>query len=184
MNEQKPSATIPQLSYKDAGVDIDAGGRFLEGIRRGIQSTQKPWVLGGFGDFSGLVDVNVLLDGRNPDGFWLGQIIRGRSENPERPVLEDFEILGREVVEDCFKPFEDMPITPVAFLDYIGASKACSGFHSHMMRRGIVPTCLKYGVPIVGGETAEMRVIHREGSTTLVGYLLVWLVLAGLLILF
>jgi len=165
MAPDSDSAT-PGLSYRDAGVDIDAAEAALSQAKQSIRKSFGPRVLADVGAFGGLYRADGL--GEKPvlvataDG--VGTKIRIAAS------IGKFDTVGRCLVQHCINDALVQGAEPLFFLDYIGVGK----LHPQMVAeaiRGVAEACADNGLALLGGETAEMPGVYPEGEFDLVGTL-------------
>lgn len=162
-SEGKPSGG---LTYRDAGVDIDAAESALRGAKDAIRRTFGPRVLADVGAFGGLFRADGL--GQQPvlvataDG--VGTKIRIAS------AVGRFDTVGRCLVQHCINDALVQGAEPLFFLDYIGVGKLDPGMVAEAIQ-GVATACGDHGVALLGGETAEMPGVYPEGEFDLVGTL-------------
>ena len=155
------------MDYKSAGVDINAGNKAVENIKKGVQSTFTTNVLTGLGGFGSLYDLKSLIDDyENPvlvqsiDGVGTKAIIARK--------LRKFNTIGVDLLSACANDILAMGARPLTFLDYIANDKLRPDIIEEMVN-GMVDACLDTGVSLVGGETAEMPDTYLSGEHDLVG---------------
>ena len=154
------------LSYRDAGVDIDAAEEAIERAKGAIRSTFGPRVLADVGAFGGLFDASNL--GEEPvlvataDG--VGTKVRIAAETGR------FSTVGACLVNHCINDALVQGARPLFFLDYIGTGKLDPESVSQAIE-GVAVACKKEGVALLGGETAEMPGVYPPGEFDLVGTL-------------
>lgn len=160
------SAASQGLTYRDAGVDIDAAESALKGAKSAIRETFGPRVLADVGAFGGLFRADGL--GQEPvlvataDG--VGTKIRIAS------AVGRFDTVGRCLVQHCINDALVQGAQPLFFLDYIGVGKLDPAMVAEAIR-GVAAACKDHGVALLGGETAEMPGVYPEGEFDLVGTL-------------
>ena len=155
------------MDYKSAGVDINAGNKAVENIKKGVRSTFTTNVLTGLGGFGSLYDLKSIIDDyENPvlvqsiDGVGTKAIIARK--------LRKFNTIGVDLLSACANDILVMGARPLTFLDYIANDKLRPDIIEEMVN-GMVDACLDTGVSLVGGETAEMPDTYLSGEHDLVG---------------
>ena len=155
------------MDYKSAGVDINAGNKAVENIKKSVRSTFTTNVLTGLGGFGSLYDLkSIINDYENPvlvqsiDGVGTKAIIARK--------LRKFNTIGVDLLSACANDILAMGARPLTFLDYIANDKLRPDIIEEMVN-GMVDACLDTGVSLVGGETAEMPDTYLPGEHDLVG---------------
>ncbi|QKF80746.1 phosphoribosylformylglycinamidine cyclo-ligase [Halarcobacter ebronensis] len=153
------------VSYKDAGVDIDAGNQFVENIKPYVKSTKIPGVLGGIGSFAGAFELPsgyknpVLLSGTDGVGTKLKLAIDSKK----------FDTVGIDLVAMCTNDLLCNFGEPLFFLDYYATAKL-EVEEATAVVKGIAEGCIRSQCALVGGETAEMPGMYKEGDFDLAGF--------------
>ena len=153
------------VSYKDAGVDIDAGNQFVENIKPHVKSTLIPGVLGGIGSFAGAFELPtgykqpVLLSGTDGVGTKLKLAIDAKK----------FDTVGIDLVAMCTNDLLCNFGEPLFFLDYYATAKLEVEEATDVVK-GIAQGCIQSECALVGGETAEMPGMYKEGDFDLAGF--------------
>src|ERR1700750_916998 len=139
------------ITYRDAGVDIDAGDELVERIKPIVRRTQRPEVLAGIGGFGALVEIPqgykqpVLVSGTDGVGTKLRLAIdTGRHDT-----------IGIDLVAMCVNDVVVQGAEPLFFLDYYATGKLRVEIAEAVIQ-GIAEGCSQAGAALVGGETAEM----------------------------
>ena len=158
---------MAKISYKSAGVDIDAGNEAVDRIKNSVQSTFTSNVLDGLGGFGALYDLKPILDNyKNPvmvqsiDGVGTKTIIARK--------LGKFNTIGIDLLSAAANDILVMGARPLTFLDYIANDKLNPEIIEEIVA-GMVAACKETGVSLVGGETAEMPDTYLSGEHDLVG---------------
>lgn len=154
------------LTYKNAGVDIDAGNRLVDRIGPLLSTTHRPEVLESLGGFGGLFALQpdayqnpVLVSGTDGVGTKLRIAQR----------LDDHSTIGIDLVAMCVNDVIVQGAEPLFFLDYFATGKL-SVRQAETVVSGIVQGCIQAGAALVGGETAEMPGMYAPGEYDLAGF--------------
>ncbi len=156
---------MSQISYKDAGVDIDAGNSFVENIKPFVKSTKIPGVLGGIGSFAGAFELPkgfkepVMLAATDGVGTKLKLAIDSGIHNT----------VGIDLVAMCVNDLLCNFATPSFFLDYYATGKLDVTVATSVVA-GIAEGCIQSECALIGGETAEMPGMYSEDDYDLAGF--------------
>lgn len=160
MSEKKPS-----LSYRDAGVDIDAGNALVDRIKATAARTRRPEVMGGLGGFGALVSIPtgyrepVLISGTDGVGTKLKLAMD----------LNRHDTIGIDLVAMCVNDLVVGGAEPLFFLDYYATGKLNVDVAVSVVE-GIGEGCAQAGCSLVGGETAEMPGMYQGDDYDLAGF--------------
>lgn len=156
---------MSQISYKDAGVDIDAGNSFVENIKPLVKSTAIPGVLGGIGSFAGAFELPsgyrepVMLAATDGVGTKLKLAIDSGIHNT----------VGIDLVAMCVNDLICNFGTPSFFLDYYATGKLDVSAATAVVS-GIAEGCRQAECALIGGETAEMPGMYHSDDYDLAGF--------------
>jgi len=164
-NSNGPSSEATPLSYRDAGVDIDAGDSLVERIKPFAKRTMRPGVLAGIGGFGALFEISknyqepVLVSGT--DG--VGTKLRLAFE------LNRHDTVGIDLVAMSVNDILVQGAEPLFFLDYFACGKLDVDTAASVIQ-GIAKGCELSGCALIGGETAEMPGMYPAGEYDLAGF--------------
>ena len=154
------------LSYRDAGVDIDAGNELVKRIGPVVKKTFRPGVLTGLGGFGGLFELPVdqyrepvLVSGTDGVGTKLKVAM----------MLDRHDTIGIDLVAMCVNDIIVAGAEPLFFLDYFATGKLNVEAASDIIG-GIAEGCMQAGAALIGGETAEMPGMYEGDDYDLAGF--------------
>jgi phosphoribosylformylglycinamidine cyclo-ligase len=156
---------VSSISYKDAGVDIDAGDALVERIKPLAKRTMRPEVLTGIGGFGALVEISkkyrepVLVSGTDGVGTKLKLAFE----------LNRHDTIGIDLVAMSVNDILVQGAEPLFFLDYFATGKL-SLDTAEAVIAGIATGCEQAGCALIGGETAEMPGMYADGEYDLAGF--------------
>lgn len=155
------------MDYKNAGVDIEAGYKSVELMKKHVQNTMRPEVLGGIGGFSGAFSMEkfkgmekpTLVSGTDGVGTKLKLAF----------LMDKHDTVGIDCVAMCVNDIACAGGEPLFFLDYIACGKNVPEKIAEIVK-GVADGCCQAGAALIGGETAEMPGFYPEDEYDLAGF--------------
>jgi phosphoribosylformylglycinamidine cyclo-ligase len=157
---------MSQLTYREAGVDIDAGNKAVDLMKKHVRATYRPEVLGDIGGFGGLFALDmkkyqepVLVSGTDGVGTKLCLAF----------MANKHDTIGQDAVAMCVNDILVQGAEPLFFLDYLAVGKLEPEQVAAIVS-GIAGACLESGCSLIGGETAEMASFYKNGEYDIGGF--------------
>ena len=155
------------MDYKNAGVDIEAGYKSVELMKKYVKETMRPEVLGGLGGFSGAFSMAAFKDMEKPT---LVSGTDGVGTKLKLAFLMDMhDTVGIDCVAMCVNDIACAGGEPLFFLDYIACGKNYPEKIASIVK-GVAEGCKQAGAALIGGETAEMPGFYPEEEYDLAGF--------------
>ncbi|MFQ5645361.1 MAG: phosphoribosylformylglycinamidine cyclo-ligase [bacterium] len=154
-------------TYKDAGVDIEAGAEAVRRIEGEVSSTFNRSVVSGIGLFGGMLDLSEIIKGYERP--ILVQSIDGVGTKLLVSQMAGTHVsVGKDIVAHCINDILCQGARAISFLDYIAVEKLHSGQVSEIVS-GMAEVCRESGIPLIGGEIAELPGIYEKDHYDLAG---------------
>ncbi len=154
------------LTYRQAGVDIDAGNRAVDLMKKHVRATYRPEVLGDIGGFGGLFALNaggykepVLVSGTDGVGTKLRVAF----------MMDKHDTIGQDAVAMCVNDILVQGAEPLFFLDYLAVGRLEPEKVAAIVS-GVAIACRESGCALIGGETAEMAGFYPDGEYDIAGF--------------
>lgn len=155
------------MDYKKAGVDIEAGYKSVELMKKYVKETMRPEVLGGLGGFSGAFSLAAIKDMEKPT------LVSGTDGVGTKLklafIMDKHDTVGIDCVAMCVNDIACAGGEPLFFLDYIACGKNYPEKIATIVK-GVADGCLQSGAALIGGETAEMPGFYPEDEYDLAGF--------------
>jgi len=154
------------LTYRDAGVDIDAGDALVEAIKPLARATARPGILAGIGGFGAMFEI--------PAGRYREPVLVSSTDGVGTKLklaieLDHHDTIGIDLVAMCVNDIIVQGAEPLFFLDYFATGKLDNA-RAEKIIGGIAEGCKQAGCALIGGETAEMPGMYAEGDYDLAGF--------------
>jgi phosphoribosylformylglycinamidine cyclo-ligase len=154
-----------RMDYRQAGVDVEAGRSFVQGIRSLVEKTYRPEVLGQLGGFSGCFAL--------PSGYQEPVLVSGTDGVGTKlkiaHTLNQHNTVGIDLVAMCVNDVVTCGAEPLFFLDYLATGHLLPDQLTQVVE-GIATGCQQAGCALLGGETAEMPGFYQPGEYDLAGF--------------
>jgi len=168
MESEKERKLGEKNTYKNAGVDIDAGNEFVKKITPLVKSTFRPEVMTEIGGFGGLFSLNtrkykkpILVSSTDGVGTKLKIAF----------MMDKHDTVGIDLVAMCVNDIITLGAEPLFFLDYISTSKLVLNRAEEIIK-GVADGCKEANCSLIGGETAEIPSFYKDEEYDLVGFAL------------
>ena len=155
------------MDYKKAGVDIEAGYKSVELMKKHVQATMRPEVLGGIGGFAGAFDLSAIKNMEEP--ILLSGTDGCGTKVKLAFVMDKHDTIGIDAVAMCVNDIACSGGEPLFFLDYIACGKNYPEKIATIVK-GVTEGCIQSECALVGGETAEHPGLMEEDEYDLAGF--------------
>ncbi|MDD5644522.1 MAG: phosphoribosylformylglycinamidine cyclo-ligase [bacterium] len=153
------------MTYKDAGVDIDLSTQTVERIKEIAKKTHKHGIISGIGGFGGLYE---LPKNKYKEPVIVSSVDGVGTKLKVAVMAGKHDTVGMDIVNHCVNDIVVQGARPLFFMDYVGMGKLDKNVFNQIID-GIVKACDESDCVLLGGETAEMPGLYREGEYDLVG---------------
>ena len=153
-------------TYKDSGVDIDAGDRAVELMKASVARASRPEVMGGIGGFAGLFDASALKGMKQPLLATSTDGVGTKTEIARQ--MDNYDTIGEDLVAMVVDDLVVCGAEPLFMTDYIAVGKVVPERIAAIVS-GIAKGCIKAGTALVGGETAEHPGLLAEDEFDIAG---------------
>jgi phosphoribosylformylglycinamidine cyclo-ligase len=158
------SGTPTRIAYTASGVDVEAGERAVELMRKAVESTRRPEVIGGLGGFGGAISI--------PPGYREPVIVSSTdgvgTKTAIAAAMQRWDTIGIDLVAMCADDVVCSGAEPLAFLDYVAVGRLDPEAVAGLVG-GVAAGCRDAGCALVGGETAEHPGLMEAGTFDLAG---------------
>ena len=155
------------MDYKNAGVDIEAGYRAVELMKKHVKETMRPEVLGGLGGFSGAFSLDRFMTMKHPT------LVSGTDGVGTKLkiafLMDKHDTIGIDCVAMCVNDIACAGGEPLFFLDYVACGKNYPEKIATIVK-GVADGCKQAGCALIGGETAEMPGFYPVDEYDLAGF--------------
>ena len=155
------------MDYKNAGVDIEAGYKSVELMKKHIKTTMRPEVLGGIGGFAGAFSLAKIKDMEEP--ILLSGTDGCGTKVQLAYIMDKHDTIGIDAVAMCVNDIACSGGEPLFFLDYIACGKNYPEKIAQIVS-GVAEGCVQSGCALIGGETAEMPGFYPVDEYDLAGF--------------
>lgn len=156
---------MKETTYRDSGVDIEAGNRAVALMRAHVRSTYRPEVLADIGLFGGLFAL-----GRYAEPVLVSSADGVGTKVKVAALMRRYDTIGVDLVNHCVNDILTTGAEPLFFLDYFAAGKIVPEQVEQVVK-GLASACREAGCALIGGETAEMPDLYGPGDFDLAGFI-------------
>ena len=156
---------MKQISYEDAGVNIEKGNESVQRIKKLVRKTFNPSVLSDIGLFGGLFEFNT---GQYKSPVLVSSTDGVGTKTQVGVAMKKYKGLGADIVGHSINDILVQGAKPLFFLDYLAAGKLDVEVVEQIVS-GMADECVKAGLVLIGGETAEMPSVYKEGDYDIAG---------------
>jgi len=154
--------------YREAGVDIDAAARARQLMAEAVRSTYSAAVLAGMGAFGGCFDLRAAVGGETDDIVLVASTDSVGTKTLVAAALGRYETLGYDLVNHCVNDILVQGARPLFLLDYLAVDRLDPQRVATLVA-SVAAACREVGCVLLGGETAQMPDVYREGAFELAG---------------
>ena len=155
-----------QLTYSDAGVDIDAGNRAVELMKDAVKASYRPEVMGDIGGFGGLF---AITPGKYKEPVLVSSTDGVGTKLKLAFMMDKHDTIGQDVVAMCVNDILVQGAEPLFFLDYLAVDKIIPEKVAQIVG-GVAKACKESGCALIGGESAEMAGFYTKDEYDIAGF--------------
>jgi phosphoribosylformylglycinamidine cyclo-ligase len=155
-------------TYRDSGVDIAAGTRATSLMAEAVRSTHTPAVLAGLGAFGGCFDLAAAWPDAQAGSVLVASTDGVGTKTLVAAALGRYDTVGQDIVNHCVNDILAHGARPLFFMDYVAVAKLDPAQVAAIVG-GVAAACRAAGCALLGGETAEMPDVYRDGAFDLAG---------------
>ncbi len=155
-------------TYRDAGVDIDAAARAKQLMAEAVRATYSPAVLAGMGAFGGCFDLRTALGEMIGNAVLVASTDSVGTKTLVAAALSRYETLGYDLVNHCVNDILVQGARPLFLLDYLAVDRL-DPQRAAALVTSVAAACREAGCVLLGGETAQMPDVYRDGAFELAG---------------
>lgn len=157
---------MTQSSYAASGVSISEGTRAIDLMKAAVKSTHGPEVLAGIGAFGGMFDASALKQMQSP--VLVASTDGVGTKTKVAAQMNRWDTVGQDLVNHCVNDILVQGARPLFFMDYVASSKLDANQVATIVS-GMAMACKQNGCALLGGETAEMPGVYRDGEIDVAG---------------
>ncbi|MFQ3684151.1 phosphoribosylformylglycinamidine cyclo-ligase [Roseiflexus sp.] len=154
--------------YREAGVDLDAATRAKQLMAEAVRSTYSAAVLAGMGAFGGCFDLRAVWGEKTGDAVLVASTDSVGTKTLVAAALNRYDTLGYDLVNHCVNDILVQGARPLFLLDYLAVDRL-DPQRAAILVSGVAAACREAGCVLLGGETAQMPDVYRDGAFELAG---------------
>lgn len=167
-NDSNKINKVNLSAYEEAGVNIHESDLLMDAVKSSIKMTHTPNVIGNMGSFGGLFSMQEIS---SPDLVLVSSCDGVGTKAKLAQAFDRLNVIGYDIVNHCVNDILCMGASPLFMLDYLGVNKLDHIQHQKVIK-GFAEAAKMHGIPVIGGETAEMPRIYRDRGLELIGIII------------